>query len=100
MPVTSTELFNLLAPVLGLPEACVWVELRMARDEMATVRCEFFPDARFAETLVARYELVRLEGGGPKPKFQLSARVGCSDDVRDDFNAWLLERFGYGGTAV
>ena len=30
----------------------------------------------------------------PKPKLQLSKACPCSDECRDKFNAWLLERFG------
>lgn len=81
-----------LVRILGLPKNTVSFDLRCAVDEAVTVRCEFFPDVSNPDELVAVFRSYRLERGA---KFQLSARAGCSDEVRDDFNAWLLERFGY-----
>lgn len=84
-----------LIEILGLPEKTVSFEIRFAYNEVVAVRCEFYPDVQDSDDLVSVFRSYRLESGGPKPKFQLSAQAGCSDGVRDDFNAWLLERFGH-----
>lgn len=83
-----------LLEILGLPERTVSFEIRFAYDEVVTVRCEFYPDVPDSEDIATVFRNYRIERG-PKPKFQLSASFGGSTKVRDDFNAWLLEQFGY-----
>lgn len=85
-----------LIKILGLPKKTVSFEIRFAYDEVVTVRCEFYPDVPDSVDLATVFSTYRIESRPePKPKFQLSARFGGSAEVRDDFNAWLLEQFGY-----
>ncbi len=39
----AREIFKYLQRELGIPESATWFELRMARDEVVTVKCEFYP---------------------------------------------------------
>lgn len=40
------ELSDMLRAEFGVPPDAIWFEVRFARDEAVTVKCEFFPRAR------------------------------------------------------
>lgn len=62
-PLLSRDLFDQLRKVLNLPETCVSLSIRMAKDDVATVFAEFYAqgDAKAAVGVFGNYVLVRRE---------------------------------------
>jgi hypothetical protein len=60
------ELGQKLCDALGLPKRVVWFELRVACDELVTVKCEYYPERNDRMPLEAvfaqfEFEVVRRE---------------------------------------
>ncbi|HYD58956.1 MAG TPA: hypothetical protein VEC35_01280 [Noviherbaspirillum sp.] len=70
-----------LVKALGLPNQCVWFELRCAAGEPISIRCEYYPDKQDGqefESILTKYEVVeRTVAHGSEPV---------------DFDAWMEGR--------
>lgn len=61
MPKASTEVYRALKDVLGLPDHCTKVELHLATNDIALVRCEYYPNplTEPLKTALAEFKLVK-----------------------------------------
>lgn len=99
---SSHRLVPLLTELLGLPEHMRWFELRMHVREIATVRCEYYPQPyevfrgedgeKRLRTIVQEFEVTKVERR--KPKIEVRAGL-CSEAATIELNAWFAETFGY-----
>lgn len=98
------RLVSLLIELLDLPKHCVWFDLRIHASEVATVRCEYYPQPyeiyqgddgeKRLRTRIAEWEITKVERRTPK----IALRDGlCGEAFTASTNAWLADLFGYAG---
>lgn len=66
-----------LGDALGLPKGLIWFELRVALDEVVSIKCEYYPhiDKPLLESVIEDFQVVRRE----QPR-------------KIDFDAWMKAR--------
>lgn len=88
-----------LIEALGAPKLCTWLELRIAFDEIPTVRCEYYPvgddgTIDFLGKVLAEYELVpRAKYGGSfavHPESSIEFQAAKAQVI--GFDAWMRRR--------
>lgn len=101
--LTVHKLGPALIKALGAPPHCTWLELRLAYDEIPTVKCEYYPvgdDGTIDTTtkLLAEFELVRRPAPVvDEPEFLVEQHfAGAPGEevftVVTNFDAWMRAR--------
>ena len=104
---TSRKLWEVLAPLLGLPDNMIWFELHMSADKLPTVVGEFYPTphewVKDAEgharlrRIALGYTITRVDKRVTDIPFGGLRDGLCSQWFTAEFNAWLAETFGRDG---
>jgi hypothetical protein len=66
---TGETLGKLLIDALGLPKYTKWLELRVAVDEIVTVKCGYYPRIDAAALAFAEYTVIDRRDIEPAPGF-------------------------------